>query len=96
MLASITVLNVAKGKKQQFVEMIGELVEKTNLEEGCLAFNLFTDTGSENTIAFIESWKDQAAIDFHFNTDFFKRIVPEALKLCTGDPVYGGKFESIF
>lgn len=96
MLASITVLNVADGKKDQFVEMIKELVEKTNQEDGCIAFNLYTDTGNDNTVAFIESWKDQASIDFHFNTDFFKRIVPEALKLCVGNPVYGGKFESIF
>lgn len=96
MLASVTVLNVAEGKRDQFVEMIEELVEKTNQEEGCLSFNLYTDTGNANTVAFIESWKDQAAIDFHFNTDFFKRIVPEALKLCTGAPLYGGKFENIF
>lgn len=97
MLASITVLTVGDGNKRKFVDMIKELVERTNKEEeGCISFNLYEDVENPNVVSFVELWKDQESIDKHFNMEFFKRIVPEALKLCVGNPVYGGKFANLF
>jgi len=53
-------------------------VDASRLEAGCLAHQYFEDPENSHTLVFLESWKDQAAIDFHFaqsySRDFAKAI----------------------
>ena len=43
---------------------------------GCLAYDLFQDLSCETTLAFLESWEDQAHLDAHMQSEHFKRIAP--------------------
>lgn len=96
MITSITVLTLKEGKKTQFVNMTKELVEKSNQEVGCISFNLYEHTEKSNNVAFIENWRDTAAISFHTGTECFQRIVPEILKLCVGEPVVIAQYREVF
>ncbi len=40
----------------------------------------------EQVLAFIECWKDQAAIDIHNATEHFTGTFPKLLELCDGEP----------
>lgn len=55
---------------------VRELVEKSCAEEGNVYYTVNQNTADPTRFAFIECWKDQAAIDFHNNSEHFKRLVP--------------------
>ncbi len=64
------------GKKAEFIKTAQELIAKSRAEEGNISYSLFEDVNDEKIVAFIEEWKDLKAIEFHNNTEHFKRIVP--------------------
>ena len=77
---------VAKAKvkpecKDKFIELAKILVPASQAEEGNVAYNLHESTEDPYTMAFIEIWKDQAAIDFHNNTAHFTTICPQFAEL---------------
>lgn len=53
-----------------------ELVEKTRLEELCIAYDLFVDQKEPGHFIFIEEWPDREALDVHCATEHFTRLVP--------------------
>jgi len=69
--------NVIKdGQKDTFIQLTKELIEKSRQEAGCISYHLLQDINNDSVLTFIEEWQDQEAIDFHNNTEHFKRIVP--------------------
>ncbi len=80
---------VAKGKVkanevEHFKSMAKELVEKSRQEEGNISYALNELIGEPATLAFIEFWKDQAAIDHHKATEHYTTILPKLGELCEG------------
>lgn len=53
-----------------------ELVEKTQLEPDCLAYNLFVDQKDTGHFIFIEEWPNELALEKHCNSEHFTRLVP--------------------
>ena len=41
-------------------------VENSRLEAGCLEYGFYEDAMAPGTFIFVERWRDQAALDFHF------------------------------
>lgn len=75
-MIKIVAKNILKeGKKAEFIKTAEELIQKSRAEEGNISYSLFEDVNNENIVAFIEEWKDLKAIEFHNNTEHFKRIV---------------------
>ena len=69
-----------QGVKEAYMETVKPLIDASRKEEGCISYDLFEDTKNPNVLAFIERWKDQAAIDFHGKTEHFTTIVPQLAK----------------
>lgn len=67
----------------QFHELAKELVEKSRAEEGSISYSLNQSTADPKLHAFIEIWKDQAAIDAHNQTEHFTTILPKLAELTT-------------
>ncbi|OOM77281.1 putative monooxygenase YcnE [Clostridium puniceum] len=63
-------------KKDTYLQLAKELIEKSRKEEGCISYGLFQDINNASVFTFIEEWKDQKAIEIHNNSEHFKRIVP--------------------
>ena len=55
-----------------FLEASKGLIEKSRAEEGCITYNLYQDPNDRTKFLFFEEWKNQAAIDYHFETEHFK------------------------
>jgi len=55
-----------------FIEAAKSIIEKSNSEEGCLGYMLYQNPYEKTSFIFVEKWKNQAAIDFHFATEHFK------------------------
>ncbi len=63
---------IKSGSEDQFIEAAKTIIENSNKEEGCLSYMLYQDPYEKTNFIFVEKWKNQAAIDFHFATEHFK------------------------
>ena len=52
-----------------------ELVAKTKLEQGCIAYDLYHDLRDQGHFVFVEEWVDRAALDAHVQSEHFHSIV---------------------
>ena len=60
-----------EGKQEAFLEVMAQLIEGSQNEEGNIEYDLYVDTEKLNTFTLLEKWKDQAALDFHKTTDHY-------------------------
>jgi len=58
-------------KVESFLTATQELIEKSRAEEGCISYTLFQNPTDETSFLFFEEWRNQAAIDYHFETEHF-------------------------
>lgn len=54
-----------------------ELVAKTKLEQGCIAYDLYHDLRDQGHFVFVEEWVDRAALDAHVQSEHFQRLVAQ-------------------
>ena len=72
-------------KVSEFIEKTKSLIESSRAEEGCISYTLYQCPTDSTVFMFFEEWKDQAAIDFHFNTPHFKGFAPISQD-CAAEP----------
>lgn len=74
MLGVVATIKVKEGQGADFEKVATELVKKVNEnEKGCLLYQLYH--GEEpNTYVFLERYADQAAVEAHRGTDYFKSL----------------------
>jgi quinol monooxygenase YgiN len=63
-----------EGNEAAFIEAAKTIIENSNKEEGCLYYQLFQSPYEKTSFIFVEKYKNQAAIDFHFGTPYFKEF----------------------
>lgn len=73
-IANVT---VKPDKVKAFTEAAKEIIEKSNKETGCKSYQLYQDPYNNTKFVFVEEYKDQAAIDAHFASDYFKAFGPK-------------------
>jgi quinol monooxygenase YgiN len=64
-------VSVKPDKVKDFIEAAKEIIEKSNKEAGCTFYQLFQDPYDNSKFIFVEEYKNQAAVDAHFATDYF-------------------------
>ena len=64
-------------KVKDFTEAAKEMIEKSNKETGCSSYQLYQDPYDNSKFVFVEEYKNQAAIETHFSTDYFKAFGPK-------------------
>ena len=63
-----------------------ELISATRREEGCLQYELLQAQKEALHFVMQEAWASQTALEAHFATEHFTRIVPLLAGLCTQPP----------
>ena len=81
MISIIAKFVVNEGQEQNFLDMVKPLIKASQLEAGCIEYNLHKHIELPLTYAMIEKWKDKAAVDFHNNTPHFTGTVPKIVEL---------------
>lgn len=73
MLAVVAQIKVKPGSESQFEELAKQLADASRQEEGCLEYDLWRveETGQ---YAFLERYKDTAAVEAHRKSDHFRQI----------------------
>ena len=95
MVCLVVNIEVQDGKQDEMLALVKPLVEASQKEEGCIEYNFYQQLDSPTSFAFIEKWKDQAALDFHEKQDHFTYAVPKMGPLCAAPPVVK-KFDLAF
>ena len=70
-------LKVKPEKVKAFTEAAKEIIEKSNKEEGCKSYQLYQDPYDNTRFVFVEEYKNRAAVDAHFASDYFKAFGPK-------------------
>ncbi len=65
---------IKPGNESDFIEAAKIMIENSNKEEGCLGYMLYQDPYENTNFIFVESYKNQAAVDAHFATSYFKEF----------------------
>ena len=74
MLAVIATIKVKPGQEKEFEAVAKELVAKVNANEpGCKLYTLCRGEAAD-TYIFMERYADQAAVEAHRATDYFKDL----------------------
>ena len=77
MIAIFADFHIKADKVEEFLTAVKPLIKASNEEEGCIKYELHKALNVDNMYMMIEEWKDQAAIDFHNQTEHFTTIVPQ-------------------
>lgn len=65
---------VKPGTEADFIMIARVMIENSNKEEGCMGYMLYQDPYEKTNFIFVERYKNQAAIDAHFATPYFKEF----------------------
>jgi len=80
----IAKLSVKPEKSKDFIAAAKEIIEKSNKEKGCCFYQLYQDPYDSSRFVFVEEYKNQAAVDEHFSTEYFKGFGPKIAGFVTG------------
>jgi len=65
---------VKPGRESDFISAAKVMVENSNKEAGCRGYTLYQNPYEKSSFIFVETYDNQAAIDFHFATSYFKEF----------------------
>jgi len=65
---------IKPGKEAYFISAAKMMIENSNKQEGCLSYMLYQDPYEKTNFIFVEKYKNQAAIDVHFASPYFKEF----------------------
>ena len=65
---------IKPGKEADFISAARMMIENSNKEPGCRGYMLYQDPYEKTNFIFVERYVNQAAIDFHFGTSYFKEF----------------------
>lgn len=82
-VARITAL---PGKEKALEAVLTALVAPTREEPGCLGYQLLRHESDATEFTFVEEWRDNAAIDAHFETPHLKTALQQAAELLACAP----------
>ena len=65
---------IKPGSEADFISIAKTMISNVSKEEGCTGYMLYQDPYKKTDFIFVESYKNQAAIDAHFATPYFKEF----------------------
>jgi len=77
MLTLVVKLTLKEGRAEEFIALTRNLVEKSQLEEGCIEYNLYQSSEDINVVCFVEKWKSREALALHEKEEHFQAVVPK-------------------
>ena len=67
---------IKPGCRDAFVKVMEELTKESRKEEGCISYRVCESINDPSDVLILEEWKDNDALEYHNNTEHFKRLVP--------------------
>ena len=87
MIGIVATLKVQDGKHADFEGVFKDLAAQVRAnEKGCLAYTLTKSRTDPNTYKVLELYTDQAALDHHGQTEYFRAAGPKLGPCLAGRP----------
>jgi quinol monooxygenase YgiN len=86
MISVIAKLPIKEDKLDEAIEAFKALMVKVADEEGTLSYTMNRDQANPNTLVIMERYKDQAALDAHSSTPYFKEFFKKSGEFIGGKP----------
>lgn len=77
---------VSDENRNKFLKIAEAQTRASRREEGCLEYGFYEDALVPGMFLFVEKWKDQAAIDFHFKQPYCLDFIAQAGEIATDEP----------
>lgn len=75
LLTIVARIKAKPGMEQRMQQDLLRLLTPTRAESGCITFDLLQDTNDPTVFVLYENWKDQAALDAHFQQPSVKQVL---------------------
>ncbi|HEY4017192.1 MAG TPA: putative quinol monooxygenase [Pseudonocardiaceae bacterium] len=85
-LTVIATMTAKYGSEGTLHAALADLVEPTLAEAGCLAYRFYIAADRPASVAIIEEWTDEAALQRHYGTPHFKAVAAQLDELL-GEPL---------
>jgi quinol monooxygenase YgiN len=72
--------------REEALEHVETLVEKSQAEEGILEYHAATDVSDPNVVRIFEQYEDEAAFEAHTQTDHYRAFEEALPKHLAGEP----------
>lgn len=69
--------------RKPLIDAATELVERSLHDEGCVGYDLFSSLTVTNHLMICETWRDEASLGAHMESEHFRRLVPAMESLAT-------------
>jgi len=60
-----------------FMKLNAEMIAETRKENGCILYAFHQNEDDPTHFSYIETWASRADLEAHFNSEHFKRLVPQ-------------------
>ena len=71
MIVSTTRITVIPEKRKEFFQTINQMIEPIRSSQGCLSFNVYVDSGDENSSLLVSAWDTEDHLNIHLHSDDF-------------------------
>lgn len=77
---------VVPDRREEALEMIAELVEQSQNEDGTIEYRATTDLDDPNVVRFFERYEDEEALEAHTRSEHFQEFAAALPDLLAGEP----------
>jgi quinol monooxygenase YgiN len=78
--------NGKPSSRSEILQMVAAISLLSRAENGCLTYQFYEQQPGGNEFLFFEEWRDQAALEAHFQTQHFAEFVKALPALIEGAP----------
>jgi quinol monooxygenase YgiN len=71
MILNTTRITVISEKRKEFFQTVNQLRGAFEASKGCLAFNIYVDSGDENASLLLSEWDTEADLNNHLRSEDF-------------------------
>lgn len=75
-----------EGKSDALYEAIDRCIAPSRAEAGCIHYDVYRSTEDNNRFLIHEKWKNEQAIQFHFEQTHFKSLIADTHPLLASEP----------
>ncbi|MBS2100982.1 putative quinol monooxygenase [Carboxylicivirga linearis] len=81
-------LIINEASKNMFLKLAQKMIIHTNKEEGCISYNLYQNSFSEDLeYLFYEEYKNEQALKIHHDSEYLANFFTEVMPLLKAEPV---------
>ena len=71
----VAMVDVKPEHRAELLVVFRDLVAKSRAEAGNLRYDLHQDFHNDNRLIFVETWRDQAVVDSHSESEHFQNFI---------------------